>query len=97
MGKPAARLGDLTAHGSPLSPGPGSPNVFIGGKPAWRVTDIHTCPVSTPNPHGTGVIISGSSTVLINGVPAVRMGDLIQEAGITSSIISGEITVLIGG
>ena len=35
-GRPAARLTDLTMHGSPLSPGTGSPNVFIGGFPAWR-------------------------------------------------------------
>ena len=33
---PAATLGDMTAHGTPLAPGPGSVNVFIGGKPAWR-------------------------------------------------------------
>ena len=32
---PAARLGDATAHGSPLFPGPPSPNVLIGGQPAW--------------------------------------------------------------
>lgn len=35
-GRPAARVGDMTAHGSPLSIGPGSPNVFIGKRPAWR-------------------------------------------------------------
>lgn len=33
---PAARVTDLTAHGSPLAPGPGSMNVFIGFLPAWR-------------------------------------------------------------
>jgi uncharacterized Zn-binding protein involved in type VI secretion len=33
---PAARLGDPTMHGTPLAPGPGSPNVMIGMKPAWR-------------------------------------------------------------
>ena len=97
MGKPAARVGDLTSHGSPLSPGPGSPAVFIGGKPAWRITDIHSCPLTTPNPHGTGIAVAGSSTVFINGVPAVRMGDIIQEAGPPNSIITGEVTVLIGG
>lgn len=32
---PAARMGDMTAHGSPLAPGPPSPNVLIGGQPAW--------------------------------------------------------------
>jgi uncharacterized Zn-binding protein involved in type VI secretion len=35
MGQPAARIGDATAHGSPLVPGPPSPNVFIGGQQAW--------------------------------------------------------------
>jgi uncharacterized Zn-binding protein involved in type VI secretion len=35
-GRPAARVGDMTAHGSPLSIGPGSFNVIIGGQLAWR-------------------------------------------------------------
>jgi uncharacterized Zn-binding protein involved in type VI secretion len=37
-GRPAARIGDPVAHPSPevLTPGLGSPNVFIGKKPAWR-------------------------------------------------------------
>jgi uncharacterized Zn-binding protein involved in type VI secretion len=33
---PAARLGDVSGHGAPLVPGPGSTTVFIGGQPAWR-------------------------------------------------------------
>ena len=32
----AARLFDLTSHGTPLIPGPGCPTVFIGFQPAWR-------------------------------------------------------------
>ncbi len=36
MGKPAARITDNTAHGPPLTPGPGSATVIIGMKPAWR-------------------------------------------------------------
>ena len=36
MGKPAARITDLAAHGTPLAPGPGSVNVLIGFLPAWR-------------------------------------------------------------
>lgn len=28
-------MGDLTAHGGPLFPGPPSVDVFIGGQPAW--------------------------------------------------------------
>jgi len=30
-GFPAARLGDLTLHGMPIAPGPGAPNVIVGG------------------------------------------------------------------
>jgi len=32
----AARVNDLTSHATPLGPGPGSSNVFIGRLPAWR-------------------------------------------------------------
>jgi hypothetical protein len=32
----AARVGHTTGHGTPLSPEPGNPTVFIGGMPAWR-------------------------------------------------------------
>ncbi|MPV48654.1 type VI secretion protein [Pseudactinotalea sp. HY160] len=28
---PAARLGDQSMHGTPIAPGPGSPNVIVGG------------------------------------------------------------------
>lgn len=35
-GRPAARVTDLSTHGTPLSPGPGSFNVLIGKRPAWR-------------------------------------------------------------
>ena len=31
MGQPAARVGDITSHGTPLAPGPGCPTVLIGG------------------------------------------------------------------
>lgn len=95
---PAARVGDMTAHGTPLGPGLGSPNVLIGGMPAWRVAmDVHACPVSTPNPHATGTVLIGSITVLINGCGAARMGDMITEAGPPNSIMAGCPTVQIGG
>src|SRR5262245_57638550 len=127
MGKPAARMNDTTACGGSLAPGPGSTNVFIGGRPAWRGmsaaavagllaavkelaekivkaqavataaqgtaagpaaqanlvktatdgiakiasllagsgADIYACPMLTVIiPHGPGVVISGSQTVL---------------------------------
>ena len=98
MGQPAARLGDQTSHGTPLAPGIGSVNVLIGGMPAWRATvDIHVCPlVDGLKPHVGGVVALGSTTVLINGLPAARQGDQIVEAGAPNAILLGAPTVLIG-
>lgn len=98
MGKPAARIGDMTSHGTPLIPGPGSPNVLIGGRPAWRATiDLHVCPLVTGLvPHVGGTVLVGSPTVFINGLHAVRLGDQIVESGPPNTIITGEFTVLIG-
>ena len=95
----AARVGDLTSHGTPLSPGIGSVNVLIGGKPAWRATaDVHVCPLVTGVvPHVGGVVALGSVTVLINGLPAARQGDQIIEVGPPNAIALGEPTVIIGG
>lgn len=94
---PAARIGDLTSHGAPLGPGPGSVNVFIGGKPAWRSgSDFHACPLSDPKPHVGGVVSLGSLTVFINNQPAVRKGDMIIESGPPNSIAMGCPTVIIG-
>ncbi|MEH2452240.1 PAAR domain-containing protein [Nostoc sp.] len=169
-GKPAARLGDTVQHPMPpvLTRGPGSQNVYIGGKPAWRglpamqaqiikdakqagdkvvkaaekatdkatpppvkviayaaeqgekggiessigglitstaasaappaIVDIHAC--VTPSrvvPHGPGVVIDGSNTVLINGLPACFVGNTILEPlGEPNKITGGCQTVLIG-
>ncbi|MGI8542266.1 MAG: PAAR domain-containing protein [Aridibacter sp.] len=61
--------------------------------------DIHSCVTPFPvPPHGPGVDISGSATVMINNLPAGRMGDTILEAiGPPNKITKGETTVLIGG
>jgi uncharacterized Zn-binding protein involved in type VI secretion len=164
-GRPAARILDPVIHPLPgmLQPGPGSFNVIIGGKPAWRGVpagaaaaiqaakatsdaaiqtaeaatlaaagtpgapaakaaeetakataaasmgsmisgaaggaDIHLCATPLPlPPHGPGVVIDGSQTVLVNGLPLCRMGDTIIEAvGPPNKIAMGEPTVLIGG
>ncbi len=60
--------------------------------------DIHGCTTPLPlPPHGPGVVIDGSPTVLINGLPACRMGDTIIEAvGPPNKIVKGDFTVLIG-
>jgi len=97
MGQPAARIGDQTSHGTPLAPGPGSVNVLVGGRPAWRATaDFHACPLfNGPQPHVGGVVALGSVTVLVNGLPAARQGDFVAEAP-PNTILLGEPTVLIG-
>ena len=65
------------------------------GKPAARVTDMHTCPMATgPVPHVGGPILPGQAQVLIGKLPAARMGDLTAHGG---SIVLGWPTVLIGG
>jgi len=98
MGQPAARIGDLTSHGTPLGPGPGCPTVLIGGQPAWRAgSDMHVCPlVDGLKPHVGGTVAAGSVTVMIGGLPAARLGDLVVEAGAPNAIAQGLPTVLIG-
>jgi uncharacterized Zn-binding protein involved in type VI secretion len=98
MGQPAARVGDATSHGAPLSPGPGCPTVLIGGQPAWRApSDTHVCPLSDgPKPHVGGVVVVGSMTVMIGGLPAARQGDTIVEVGPPDAILGGAPTVMIG-
>ncbi len=95
----AARMGDLTSHGTPLTPGPGSANVMIGGMPAWRATaDFHTCPlVDGLKPHVGGMVMMGSATVMINQLSAARQGDLVVEAGPPNAIAMGAPNVMIGG
>ena len=61
--------------------------------------DIHMCATPSPvPPHGPGVVINGSATVMINNLPACRLGDTILEAlGPPNTIAKGEMTVIIGG
>lgn len=61
--------------------------------------DIHVCAVPSPvPPHGPGVVIDGSATVMINNLPACRLGDTLLEAiGPPNKITKGEVTVIIGG
>ncbi len=92
---PAARMGDQTAHGGVIVGG--FPTVLIGGKPAARLTDMHTCPATTgPVPHVGGPITGpGNPTVLIGNLPAARMGDMCVCVGPPSSIVIGAPTVII--
>lgn len=99
MGKPAARMGDPTAHGGVIMGG--CPTVLIGGMPAARLTDMHVCPFITPVvppiPHVGGPITGpGVPTVLIGGMPAACVGDMAVCTGPPATILMGCLTVLIG-
>jgi PAAR motif len=61
--------------------------------------DIHMCATPLPiPPHGPGLVIDGSATVMVNNLPASRLGDTILEAiGPPNKIVKGEMTVIIGG
>ncbi len=61
---------------------------------------MHTCPMVNPGPvpHvGGPVLPPGSPTVLIEGLPAARVGDMATCSGPPDTIIVGSGTVLIGG
>ena len=66
---------------------------------AARITDMHICPmVSGVVPHvGGPVLPPGAGNVLIAGLPAARMGDMLVCAGGPDTILLGSATVMIGG
>ncbi len=94
---PAARMTDmhvcpmvtvLVPHiGGPILP-PCAVQVLIGGLPAARLTDLATC-IGPPD-----IIVEGSSSVVINYLPAARIADATAHGGM---IVLGEFTVIIGG
>jgi uncharacterized Zn-binding protein involved in type VI secretion len=70
--------------------------------PAARLTDFHECPMLTPGlppiPHVGGPITGACDpTVLIGGLPAAKLGDMLICVGPPDTIIKGSATVLIGG
>ena len=83
-------------HGGAITAG--CQQVLIGGSPAARQGDMHSCPKSSGmTPHIGGPIASGSGSVMIGGQPAARVGDTaVCAAGGMDSIAAGEATVLIG-
>ncbi len=100
MGQPAARVSDMHVcpmvtpglppipHvGGPILP-PGAPTVLTAKLPQATVSGMCVC-VGPPD-----VIVKGSMTVLVQKLPAARMGDMTAHGG---SIVLGAPTVLIGG
>ncbi len=66
---------------------------------AARAGDMHVCPMATGTvPHvGGPVMPPGCPTVLIQGMPAARVGDMATCAGPPDTIVMGSSTVIIGG
>lgn len=73
--------------GGPITQ-PGGPTVLIGGLPAATATSMCVC-VGPPD-----VIVKGSATVMICGLPAARMGDTTAHGG---TVAAGAPNVMIGG
>lgn len=92
-GAPAAYAAEQTAKGAALAALSSTISSMAG------MSDIHTCTTPSPvPPHGPGVVVDGSQTVLINNMPACRMGDtIIEPLGPPNKILKGEMTVVIGG
>jgi uncharacterized Zn-binding protein involved in type VI secretion len=92
-GAPAAYAAEQTAKSTALA----ALSSTISGMAG--MSDIHACVTPSPvPPHGPGVVVDGSTTVLINNMPACRMGDtIIEPLGPPNKIVKGEMTVIIGG
>jgi len=91
-GAPAAKAAEETAKATAAASMGSAITAAAGG------ADIHNCLTLLPiPPHGPGVVIDGSATVLINNLPACRVGDTILEAvGPPNKIAMGMMTVIIG-
>lgn len=68
--------------------------------PAARLTDFHQCPMQTPAvvpiPHVGGPVVGpGVPNVLIAGMPAAVVGDMLVCVGPPDSIVKGSATVMI--
>ena len=92
-GAPAALAAEQTAKTAALTAMSSTITSSAGG------ADIHACTTPLPiPPHGPGVVVAGSAKVLINGLPACRMGDTIVEAlGPPNKNVMGCHTVQKGG
>ncbi|MGJ5815363.1 PAAR domain-containing protein [Paludibaculum fermentans] len=97
-GKPAARIGDMHVcnamnPGMPPTPHVGGPiiqgveTVVTGNQKQSTVT--HKCICRGPEDE----IAEGATTVLVNNLPAARLGDHTVHGGV---IVEGDATVLIG-
>ena len=104
----AAEAATLAAAGTPGAPAAYAAEQTLKGSIAASLgsaitsaaagADIHACVTPAPvPPHGPGVVIDGSPTVIINNLQACRMGDtIIEPLGPPNKIAMGCPTVIIG-
>lgn len=85
MVKPFIVTGDATDHGGTVVGGAATTNA--NGRRIARVGDKVTCPRRGHG--GTTVIVSGDPTVVIDGAPAARHGDMTACGAV---LISGQFT-----
>ncbi len=94
MGKAAARITDdhvcprMGHVGGPIISS-GAPTVIIAGQAAGTVTSECRCQGGTNDK-----VATGSSSVLLSGLAAARIGDTTEHKG---KIVTGASSVLIGG
>lgn len=98
---PAARMMDMTAcpmqtPATPPIPHVGGPittpcsmNVITCFMNQSKLMDMAICAAGPP-----ATLIKGSMTVMVNFVPAIRIGDVTDHGG---QVVSGAPTVMIGG
>ena len=84
MSGPLIRLGDKTSHGGVVIQA--SPNSDVAGVGIARMGDKTVCPI-----HGSGAIVSGDSTFIVDGKPAARAGD---KTACGATLIAGQQTTI---
>jgi uncharacterized Zn-binding protein involved in type VI secretion len=95
-GAPAAKAAEVAAQQAATA------SMTATMKSAGMGADQHMCstplaPPTSPPPHSTGMVTTGSMSVLINNLPACRAGDTIIEClGPPNAIAMGLPTVIIG-
>lgn len=84
MSGPLIRLGDKTSHGGTVVEA--STQSDIAGVGIARMGDKTVCPT-----HGSSPIITGDSTMIVDGKPAARDGD---KTGCGATLIAGQHTTI---
>lgn len=86
MARPFIVVGDKLSHGGSVISG--TDYTDIGGKQVSRVTDHAVCAV-----HGATTIVSGDTSVIIDGQAVARDGD---STACGATLISSQITTGLG-